>query len=125
MKPMSLSQLKQRASDRFSYILIGCPNFPPATGTTTKTPFEKLTDFIDAVIEQTKSEEGQQWLRICLDEINTSWKSYEKGNLTEGRRLIAQAEEHFNNAFSKKPIEAKFIADESGASLDNEKGFPS
>jgi hypothetical protein len=99
---MSLSQLKQRASDRFSYILLGCPNFPPATGTTTTTAFEKLISFIDILIERTKSEESKQLLRICLQEINKSWRSYNDGNIAEGRKLIQQAEKYFDSAFSDK-----------------------
>ena|SRR5580700_2196993 len=124
MKPMAFSELKSRASDRFSYILVFCPNFPPATGTTTKTAFEKLIGFLDAIMEQTKSEEAKQWLRVCLQEVRQSWKSYEDGNLSEGRKLIQRAKQHFKNAFSKKPIAPRFSAGESGAALDNESGFP-
>jgi hypothetical protein len=84
-----------------------------------------MIDLINAILEQIKGDEAKQWLRVSLQEIRKSWRSYEEGNLTEGRKLILQAREHFSNAFSKKPIEARFIGDESGASFDNEKGFPS
>jgi hypothetical protein len=122
MKAMTLSELKSRAKDRFSYILIGCPNFPPATGTTTKSAFEKQIGFIEAILERTKGDEAKQWLRICLQEVRQSWKYYEDGKLHKGAEMIQQAEEHFNNAFSKKPIEARFIAGKFGATF--EKDFP-
>src|SRR5579871_5343525 len=124
MKPMSLNQLKQIASDMFSYILLGCPNFPKGTRTTTKTAFEELIGLIDAIIQRTKSEEARQWLGICLQEIQKSYESYEDGNISDGKKLIQQAEEHFNNGVSKKPIESRFIADEKGASRDTKGGFP-
>jgi hypothetical protein len=119
-----LSEIKSEAKDMFSYILVFCPNFPPATGATTKTTFEKQIGFIEAILERTKGDEAKQWLRICLQEVRQSWKSYEDGNLVKGKDLIQQAEKHFKNAFSKKPIEARFVAGESGAAFDSEKGFP-
>ena len=125
MKAMAFNELKSEAGDRFSYILVFCPNFPPATGTTTKKAFEKLIDLIDAITEQTKSEDSKQWLRVCLQEVRQSWKNYDDGNQTEGRKLIQRAEEYFKSALSKKPIEARFVAGESGAALDSEKGFAS
>ena len=124
MKPLTLSEIKSRARDRFSYILIFCPNFPPATRTTTRSAFEKQIGFIEAILEQTKSEESKQWLRVCLQEVRESWKTYEAGNISGGRKLIQRAEEHFKNAFSKKPIQARFVAGEAGVVLDNDRDFP-
>ena len=123
MKPTSLSQLKQRASDRFGYILLGCPNFPPATGTTTKTAFEKLIAFINEILERNKSEETKKWLQVCLQEINSSWKNYDNGDISEGRKLIQQAKGHFDDAFSAKRMDARFLGRESGAAFDTENGL--
>ena len=124
MKTMNFSELKQNASDRFSYILVFCPNFPPYTRTTTKTAFEKLVALIDSVMGQLKNEESKQWLRVCLQEVRESWKNYDDGKLTEARKLIQRAQAHFDNAFSKKPMEPRFTAGETGAALDSDKGFP-
>ena len=122
---MTLSEIKSEARDLFSYILLGCPNFPAGTGSTTTKEFEKLLSLVDAIMERTKRDQGKQLLRICFQEIRQSWKYYEDGKLHEGKHMIQQAEEHFISAVSKKPIEARFIAGESGAALDSEKGFPS
>ena len=124
MKTMTYGELKRRASDRFSYILLGCPNFPSGTGTTTQSAFEKQVGFIESIIEKTKSEEAKQWLRVCLQEVRQSWKAYEAGSLPKGKRLIQVAEAHFNNAFTKKPIEPRFIVASSGKALDADNGFP-
>ena len=124
MKTMTYGELKSRARDRFSYILLGCPNFPPSTGTTTWSAFEKQVGFIDSMIEQTESEEGKQWLRVCLQEVRQSWKAYEVGDLSKGRKLIQLAKEHFDNAFVKKPIAPRFIVGDSGSASDADKGFP-
>jgi len=83
-----------------------------------------MIDLINAISDQIKSDEAKQWLKICLQEVRESWKQYEDGNLTQGRKLIQRARDHFNNAFSKKPIEPRFVAGESGAALDKESGFP-
>lgn len=125
MKTLTYSELKSRARDRFGYILLGCPNFPPSTGTTTQSAFEKQIGFIDAIIEQTKSEEGKQWLRVCLQEVRQSWKAYEAGDISKGRKLIQVARVHFDNAFAKKPIAPRFTVDNSGSASDADKGFPS
>jgi hypothetical protein len=124
MKTKTFGELKSEARGRFSYILVFCPNFPPATRATTKTAFEKLISLIDAVLEQTKNDEAKQWLRVCLLEVRASWKQYEDGNRSEGCKLIQCAETYFDNAFSKKPIEPRFIARETGGPWDTEKGFP-
>lgn len=124
MKIKTVSEIKSEARDLFSYILIGCPNFPMGTGSTTAKEFAKLIDYIDAIRERTKSEDAKQWLRICLQEVRLSWKHYDDNNLKGGREMIQQAEEHFKNALSKKPIEARFVTDESGAAQDSDSGFP-
>jgi hypothetical protein len=126
MKTMAFSQTKQRASDGFSFILAFCPNKWPSIlkGMNTAKAFEQLITYIDSIMEQIKNEESKQWLRICLQEIRQSWKNYDDGNLPEGKKLIQRAEEHFNNVFSKKPVEARFTAGESGAAADKKSGFP-
>lgn len=124
MKTMTLGEIKSETRDLFSYILIGCPDFPSGTGSTTEKEFVKLIDFIDSLMERTKNEDAKQWLRVCLQEVRQSWKHYNSGNLKGGREIIQQAEEHFKNAFSKKPIEARFVVGESGAVQDSDSGFP-
>jgi hypothetical protein len=122
---LTISQLQRRARDRFSYILVFCPNFPPATRTTTETAFGKIIDFIEEIMERTGNDQAKEWLRLSLEEIRKSHKSYEEGRLSEGRKLIQLARDYYDNAISKKPIETKFFAGESGPALDTEKGFPS
>jgi hypothetical protein len=124
MKKVSVEANKGKASDSFSYILVFCPNFPPATRSTTKKAFEDLINQIDVIMRGSCKETTKQWLRICLTDIRQSWKSYDEGNIREGRKLIQRAEEHFNNAFSKKSMEARFVGQERGAALDNNAGFP-
>jgi len=124
MKAITFSEIKKRASDRFSYILVFCPKFPPYTRATTKTAFEKLIALIDSIMEQVVEQDSKQWLRICLQEIRQSWKDYDEGNLTEGRKLIQRAKGHFDDAFSRKPIEPRFIVGQSGAVFDEKNGFP-
>jgi hypothetical protein len=63
-------------------------------------------------------------LGVCLQEIRQSWKYYDDGDIGGGKQMIQRAEEHFDNAFSKKPMQARFIAGESGVSLGSEKGLP-
>ena len=122
---MTLNRIKAETRDLFSYILLGCPNFPKGTGSTTEKEFETLLMSISAIMERTKDENSRQWLRVCHKAAEQSWRHYEAGNLKTGRETIQQAEEYFDNAMSRKPIEARFITGESGAALDSEKGFPS
>jgi len=75
-------------------------------------------------MEQKKSDRAKQWLRVCLQEVRHSWKHYEDGNFREGRKLTQRAKEYFKNAFSKKPIEARFVAGQTSAALDSDSGFP-
>ena len=125
MKTKTLSELKSDANDKFSFILIYCPNWPSyLKQISTAKVFNDMIDLINAISEQTKGDDAKQWLRVCLQEVRQSWKYYEHGELHEGADMIQQAEEHFKNAFSKKPIEARFIAGESGGAFDSEKGFP-
>jgi len=124
-KTLTFSKMKSDVRDRFSYILVFCPNFPAGTRSTTKTEFEKMISFIDALLEQSKNDEAKQWLRICLQEVRQSWNHYEEGKISEGRKMIQRAEEHFKNSFSKKEIKARFIAGETGTAQDAESGFPS
>ena len=124
MKKLTLTELKSEARDRFSYILVFCPNFPSGTKATTKTSFEKLIELIDAIVEQTKGEEAKQWLTVCLQEVRESWKYYDDGNIKDGRKTIQRAEEHFQNAFARKTTEARFVAGETDSAFDNENGFP-
>jgi hypothetical protein len=79
---------------------------------------------IDAITDHTRGDQPKQWLKICLQEVKQSWKSYEDGDITGGRKLIQRAEKHYDNAFSGKPIEERFIAGESDAALDSQSGFP-
>jgi hypothetical protein len=125
MKTKTFSELKSEARDMFSFILISCPNWHPSLKqiSTTKV-FNDIIDLINAISEQTKGDDARQWLRVCLQEVRQSWKSYEDGNLKEGRKLIQRAEEHFKNAFSKKPVEARFVAGETGAAINSDCGFP-
>ena len=124
MKAKTFNELKGEARDKFSFILICCPNWHPSLKQiSTAKVFSDMIDLINTISEQTKSDDARQWLQVCLQEVRQSWKSYEDGNLVKGKGLIQQAEEHFKNAFSKKPIEARFVAGESGAAFDSEKGF--
>ena len=125
MNPTTLGEIKGEARDLFSYILLGCPDFPATTGSTTAKEFEILISLVEATVERTKHDQGKQCLRICLQEIRQSQKNYEGGRLHEGAHAIQEAREHFNNAFSKKPIAARFVVGESGAALDGGRGFPS
>jgi hypothetical protein len=126
MKPKDLSEIKKEAKDMFSFILISCPDWHPLLKEmTTAKAFNHMIDLLNIVLEKAKADNAKQWLRICLQELRTSWKHYEDGNLKAGRETIQQAEEYFNNAISKKPIEARFVSGESGAALDSKKGFHS
>jgi hypothetical protein len=83
-----------------------------------------MIDLLNAILDKTKHDEAKQWLLICLQEVRQSWKSYKDGNLTEGKSLIQQAEEHFDNAFSKRTMTPRFIAGEAGVASDSDGGFP-
>ena len=63
-------------------------------------------------------------MNIGLQEIEQSRKHYEAGDRKQGRYVIQRAEEHFNNAFSRKQTVARFVVGGSGAALDEESGFP-
>jgi hypothetical protein len=117
------SELKSEARDLFSYILVFCPNFPHYTKSTTKKEFENMIGLIDVISQQTKSDEARQWLKLCLQEVRQSWGYYDDGKQHEGASAIQQAEEYFRNAFSKKPIAARFVVGETGAAQDSDKGF--
>jgi len=126
MKAKTFSEIKSEARDMFSFILISCPDWHPLLKEmTTAKVFNDMIDLLMALLERTKTDEAKQWLRICLQEVRQSGKHYEEGDLKGGRKVIQQAEEHFENAFSKKPIVARFVAGDSGAALDSEKGFRS
>jgi hypothetical protein len=124
VKSRDLSLVRREAKDRFSYIFVFCPNFPPLTGATTATAFEKLIGLLDVLIQNAKGDDAKQWLRVCLQEIRESRKHYDDGKQSEGRKLIMRAETHFQNAFSKIPIAPRFVAGDPGAAVDLEKGSP-
>lgn len=125
MNRMTPAELKRKATDIFSFILLSCPDFPAETETTTAREFDELTELIHAVMEGTHSEDGKQWLRISLQEVQQSRKHYEKGDRKEGRYVIQRAEEHFKNAFAQEKTDPRFVAEESGAAQDTDTGFPS
>ena len=124
MSKTTLRELKTRASEIFSSILLFCPNFPPMAQTNTAKKFAQLIDVIEAVLDEITDEGSINWLRIALKEANQSRKAYDEGNRNRGVDLIQQADEHFNNAFSKKVMAPRFTAGESGAALDDDSGFP-
>ncbi len=121
---MTLGELRGRATELFSSILVFCPNFPPAAHTTTAKKFEELEDVIRAVLERTRSQDGKHWLRVSQQEVQESRKFYEGGDRKKGRQKIQRAEEHFGNAFAKKEIAPRFIAGSSGPAQDVDAGFP-
>src|SRR6266487_2367391 len=124
MNKMRLSELRRKATDIFSFILVSCPDFPPETKTTTAREFDELTELIQGVMEGIRRDDGKRCMRICLQEVQHSRKHYEAGDRKQGRYVIQRAEEHFKNAFSKKESTARFGVGESGAALDAESGFP-
>jgi hypothetical protein len=121
---MKIGELKSTVEEVFSSIVVFCPNFPPMAQTNTAKKFEQLTNLVDAVLERMQTGHAKQWLRICLQEIQQSWKHYEQGDRKQGRYLIQRAEEHFKNAFSKKQTTARFVVGESGEAQDADTGFP-
>jgi hypothetical protein len=124
MNKMTISELKRKASDIFSFIFVSCPNFPPETKTTTAREFDELAELIQAIMEGIRNDEGKQWLRICLQEVRESRKHYEEADRKQGRYVIQRAEEHFKQAFTKKPTSARFVIGDSGGVHDTESGFP-
>lgn len=124
MNTMKLNQLKQKANDIFSFIVVSCPNFPPETKTTTAREFDELTELVQSVMEGIRSDDAKQWLRICLQEVAQSRKHYEDGDRKQGRYVIQRAAEHFKQAFAKKVVAARFVVGSSGPALDNDSGFP-
>ncbi len=124
MNTTTLAELKSRASEVFSSIIVFCPDFPPAAQTSAPKKFEQLTDIINRLSEKVRSDDGKQWLRICLQEIQQAWKAYEDDDRKKGKDLMQRAEEHFKNAFSKNPPTARFIVGDSGTTLDETSGFP-
>jgi hypothetical protein len=121
---MTLNELKSRANEVFSSIILFCPDFPPAAQTNTTKKFEQLTGIIDAVLEKVRSDDAKQWLRVCLQEIRQAQRHYEGGDRGGGMDLMQRAEEHFNQAFSKKETAPRFLVGDGGAAQDTDKGFP-
>ena len=124
MKPKSLAELKRKASDIFSFILLSCPDFPEETKTTIAREFDELTELILAAADAVSSEGAKQWLKISLQEVQQSRRQYEVNDQKLGMDLIQRAEEHFKNAFSKKASTARFTVGEGGATHDTSSGFP-
>src|ERR1700743_3019738 len=105
---MKLGELKNRASEVFSSIIVFCPDFPPAAQTSAVKKFDQLTDVVDRAMEKVRNVDAKQWLRICLREIQESQKSYQDGDHRKGKDLMQRAEQHFKQAFAKKRITARF-----------------
>jgi hypothetical protein len=124
MQPMTLSEVKSRAKDRFSSILIFCPNWPALARTSMTENFEELITWIEDITSRTRSGDTKHWLRICLQEIQESWRQYQAGDLQAGRKTIQVAESHFDDAFAHRSMAPRFMAGASGATLDNDEGFP-
>ena len=82
MKPMPLGELKRRAKDRFSYILLGCPNWGPLLkNVTIASAFGKQIEMLSAILDRTKEDDAKQWLRLCINETRESRRAYETGDL--------------------------------------------
>jgi hypothetical protein len=124
MNTPSLGILRSRAAEVFSSILLFSPNFPPEAQTSTEKKFDQLIALVEQALERIRRDEAKQFLRICLQEIESSRKHYEDGDDQQGRYQIQRAEQHFRDAFLKKPKNTRFIAGESGAALDHQSGFP-
>jgi len=124
MNPTTLAELKVRANEIFSSIIVFCPDFPAAAQTSASRKFEQLAHMLDAVFEKLRSDDAKQWLRICIQETQQAQKAYEDGDRKKGKDLMQRAEEHFKNALSKKQTTARFITGESGAVRNVDSGFP-
>lgn len=124
MNRMTLRELKNRANEVFSSIIVFCPDFPPEAQTSTQKKFDQLTKIVGAVLERTRNDDSKQWLRVCLQEIDQSRNHYEAGDRKQGRYVIQHAEEHFKDAISKKQTAPRFVVGESGATQDADTGFP-
>jgi hypothetical protein len=124
MKLLTIAELKGRASEVFSSIIVFCPNFPPAAQTNAAKKFEQLNGIIDRALEMVRCDDARQWLRICLEEIEQSRKHYEEGDRKKGMDLIQRAEQHFKQAFATKGKAVRFVAGPSGPALDSDSGFP-
>ena len=124
MSTMTLAELKARAVEVFSSIIVFCPNFPAAAQTNTEKKFEQLIAILDSVSGKVRGEDAKQWLRICLSEVQQSRKHYDAGGRKKGMDLMQRAQEHFKQAFSQKPKVARFVAGLAGPTIDSENGFP-
>jgi hypothetical protein len=119
---MKTANPKDKASDLFSYILVNCPNFPPSTGSTIAKEFGILMSLLDTLFKNARNDDAKQWLGVCQQEVRQSWKSYDDGNVKDGKKLIQIAKGHFDNAFSNKPTAARFIVNKSGSTSDENSG---
>jgi hypothetical protein len=124
MSEMTPSEIKAKAKDIFSFILVFCPEFPTGTNTNIAREFDQLTELVGAALQKLKSEDAKQWLKICIQELRNSRTHYEKGDRKMGMDMIQRAQEHFENAFSRTPSTARFVAGESGPVADKDSGFP-
>lgn len=124
MNTMTLAELKGRANEAFSSIILFCPDFPPAAQTSAPKKFEQLISIIDCVSEKVRSDDARQWLRVCLQEVQQARKSYEDGDRNKGKDLMQRAEEHFQRALARKAKAARFVAGQSGPAVDSDSGFP-
>lgn len=121
---MTIAEIKTRANEVFSSIIVFCPDFPAAAQTNTAKKFGQLIDLINEALEKLKSNDARQWTRICLQEVQEAQRHYESGDSKKGRNLTQRAEEHFLFAFSGKRTSACFIAGAPGAAADTDSGFP-
>jgi len=121
---MSAAELRSRTRDIFSYILLSCPNFPECNKTSIDKEFGELTEGVIQIMESVRSEEAKQWLRLCLSEIRKAKEHYTSGDRSAGMGVLQLAEEHFDNAFSRKSTAPRFIVGESGPAQDSDSGFP-
>jgi hypothetical protein len=122
---MTTQELRSKIKDVFSFILLGCPDFPPSTKTSIKREFDELKLLIESILQKTDKEERRQWIINSLNEIAISQAHYEKGNKKAGMYHIQRGEEYFDNYCFNKQLTARFISGQSGPSDDTENGFPS
>jgi hypothetical protein len=92
---------------KFSFVLVGAPDFPPELKTNTARAFADLRNDLTTLAAFFEGQAGT-WVSIALNEIDASERAYERGDLREGKDLIQRAEVHVRNAVRGKPTRPTF-----------------
>lgn len=119
-----LRTLYRNATDFITFVKLDAPNFAPSDQLTCDRAIARIRKYLDDIRDVEKNEAAIRWLKLCNEDVSSAERFFNEGKDADGRKTLDSARGYLMNAASKKAMDAKFIAGESGAVQDSDSGFP-